>query len=82
LASGDALVTTLEFKLPGSFTPITDMTGDSPFKLKPGQWTDDTFMALSLAESLIECLGFDLADHEALCPLVVGRLLEQHVNVL
>lgn len=62
LAVGDALGTTLEFKPPGSFKPITDMVGGGPFHLKPGQWTDDTSMALCLAESLIECRGFDLKD--------------------
>jgi ADP-ribosyl-[dinitrogen reductase] hydrolase len=36
----------MEFKPPGSFTPITDMVGGGPFRLKPGQWTDDTSMAL------------------------------------
>lgn len=62
LAAGDALGTTLEFKLPGSFQPITDMVGGGPFNLKPGQWTDDTSMALCLAESLITCKGFDPKD--------------------
>jgi ADP-ribosyl-[dinitrogen reductase] hydrolase len=62
LAAGDALGTTLEFQLPGSFTPITDMIGGGPFRLAPGQWTDDTSMALCLAESLIECQGFDPID--------------------
>ena len=62
LAVGDALGTTLEFKRPGTFTPIEDMVGDGPFGLKPGQWTDDTSMALCLAESLIECRGFDPVD--------------------
>jgi ADP-ribosylglycohydrolase len=62
LAAGDALGTTLEFRPPGSFTPIDDMVGGGPFELKPGQWTDDTSMALCLAESLIECLGFDPVD--------------------
>jgi ADP-ribosylglycohydrolase len=62
LATGDALGTTLEFQAPGSFEPIDDMIGGGPFELKPGQWTDDTSMALCLAESLIECLGFDPAD--------------------
>lgn len=62
LAVGDALGTTLEFKPPGSFTPITDMIGGGPFNLKPGQWTDDTSMALCLAESLIECRGFNPKD--------------------
>ena len=59
LAVGDALGTTLEFKAPGSFEPIDDIVGGGPFGLDPGQWTDDTSMALCLAESLIECKGFD-----------------------
>jgi ADP-ribosylglycohydrolase len=62
LAVGDALGTTLEFRPPGSFTPITDMIGGGPFHLKAGQWTDDTSMALCLAESLIECRGFNPKD--------------------
>lgn len=62
LAVGDALGTTLEFKSPGSFKPIKDMVGGGPFGLKPGEWTDDTSMALCLAESLIECKGFDPKD--------------------
>jgi ADP-ribosylglycohydrolase len=48
LAVGDALGTTLEFNRPGTFTPITDMIGGGPFNLEPGQWTDDTSMALCL----------------------------------
>lgn len=62
LAVGDALGTTLEFKRPGTFTPVTDMTGGGPFHLKPGQWTDDTSMALCLAESQVEKQGFDPVD--------------------
>jgi ADP-ribosyl-[dinitrogen reductase] hydrolase len=62
LAAGDALGTTLEFARPGSFRPITDIVGGGPFGLQPGQWTDDTSMALCLAESLIECKGFDPGD--------------------
>ena len=62
LAVGDALGTTLEFKAPGAFKPITDMIGGGPFGLKPGQWTDDTSMALCLAESLVEKRGFDPKD--------------------
>ena len=62
LAAGDALGTTLEFKAPGTFEPIDDMVGGGPFKLLPGQWTDDTSMALCLAKSLIECGGFDTTD--------------------
>ncbi|WP_295400065.1 ADP-ribosylglycohydrolase family protein [uncultured Thiocystis sp.] len=62
LAAGDALGTTLEFTRPGSFAPLTDLVGGGPFRLAPGQWTDDTSMALCLAESLIVCQGFDAAD--------------------
>ena len=62
LAAGDALGTTLEFKTPGSFLPLTDMVGGGPFRLEPGQWTDDTSMALCLAESLIETGRFDTRD--------------------
>jgi ADP-ribosylglycohydrolase len=62
LAACDALGTTLEFKPPGTFTPVTDITGGGPFGMKPGQWTDDTSMALCLAESLIEKHGFDPVD--------------------
>ncbi len=62
LAVGDALGTTLEFKAPGSFEPLTDMVGGGSFGLKPGQWTDDTSMALCLAESLAVCVGFDAGD--------------------
>lgn len=62
LAAGDALGTTVEFKAPGSFPPLTDIVGRGPFKLKAGEWTDDTSMALCLAESLLECRGFDPLD--------------------
>jgi ADP-ribosyl-[dinitrogen reductase] hydrolase len=62
LTVGDALGTTLEFGAPGAFKPITDMIGGGPFALEPGQWTDDTSMALCLAESLIEKRGFDPKD--------------------
>jgi ADP-ribosyl-[dinitrogen reductase] hydrolase len=62
LAVGDAVGTALEFKPRGSFTPITDMVGGGPFRLKPGQWTDDTSMALCLASSLVEQDGFDATD--------------------
>jgi len=62
LALGDALGTTLEFKRPGSFTRISDIVGGGPFNLKPGEWTDDTSMAMCLAESLIARGGFDARD--------------------
>lgn len=62
LACGDALGTTLEFAQPGSFAPIDDIVGGGPFGLAAGRWTDDTSMALCLAESLLESRGFDAGD--------------------
>jgi ADP-ribosylglycohydrolase len=55
LDAGDALGTTLEFMRPGTFEPMVDMRGGGPFKLKPGQWIDDSSMAQCLAGSLLEC---------------------------
>jgi ADP-ribosyl-[dinitrogen reductase] hydrolase len=65
LACGDAIGTTVEFSPRGSFAQVTDMTGGGPFRLQPGQWTDDTSMALCLAESLLAKGGFDPADQMA-----------------
>lgn len=62
LAAGDALGTAVEFCPPGTFAPVTDMRGDGPFGLKAGEWTDDTSMALCLAESLIAKGEFDPVD--------------------
>lgn len=62
LAVGDALGTAVEFCPPGSFTPVADLIGGGVFHLLPGQWTDDTSMALCLADSLVACGGFDPAD--------------------
>lgn len=62
LAAGDAVGTTLEFRSPGSFTPIDDMVGGGPFGLAPGEWTDDTSMALCLAESILDTGEMNLAD--------------------
>ena len=62
LAVGDALGTTVEFRAPGTFEPVTDLVGGGPFGLPAGAWTDDTSMALCLAESLIELEAFDPVD--------------------
>jgi ADP-ribosyl-[dinitrogen reductase] hydrolase len=62
LACGDAVGTSVEFMPRGSFAPVTDMLGGGPFSLAPGKWTDDTSMALCLAESLIVKRGFDPRD--------------------
>jgi len=62
LAVGDAVGTTLEFSSRDTQPPLTDMVGGGPFQLKPGQWTDDTSMALALAYSLLRGGGFDPHD--------------------
>ncbi|MBN9927452.1 ADP-ribosylglycohydrolase family protein [Pantoea agglomerans] len=60
LAVGDAVGTTLEFQARDS-SHIYDMVGGGPFNLKAGEWTDDTSMALCLAETYIEknCCDMD-----------------------
>ncbi len=62
LAVGDAVGAALEFQPRGTFAPIRDMVGGGPFHLAPGQWTDDTSMALCLAASLVETGRFDPRD--------------------
>jgi ADP-ribosyl-[dinitrogen reductase] hydrolase len=62
LATGDALGTTLEFAPRDSRPPIDDLIGGGPFNLKPGQWTDDTAMALALGESLLHNSDLDERD--------------------
>lgn len=61
-AVGDAVGTTLEFSRRDGYPPLTDMIGGGPFDLEPGQWTDDTAMALALAESLCASGGLNLQD--------------------
>lgn len=62
LAVGDALGTTLEFARRGTKPLLTDMVGGGPFRLKPGEWTDDTAMALALADSLLADATLDPHD--------------------
>lgn len=61
LAVGDALGAAVEFMPPGSFAPVTGYRGGGPHGLRPGEWTDDTSMALALADS-IAAVGWDLND--------------------
>lgn len=69
LAVGDALGTAVEFQPRGSFTPVTDMAGGGPFRLKPGQWTDDTSMAL--------CLADDADTTAAVCGQIAGAFYNE-----
>jgi ADP-ribosylglycohydrolase len=62
LAAGDALAAATQRRLPGTFTPVTAPIGGGPYELPPGAWSDDTAMALCLADSLLACGGFDARD--------------------
>lgn len=62
LAVGDALGTTLEFAARDTRPRLTEIIGGGPFRLEPGQWTDDTAMALALMESLLVNQYLDAAD--------------------
>jgi ADP-ribosylglycohydrolase len=62
LAVGDALAAHTQFRKPGGFSPVGDILGGGPFDVPRGAWTDDTAMALLLAESLLEREGFDAQD--------------------
>jgi len=65
LAAGDAVAVATQHRRPGRFTPVGDMLGGGPFELPRGGWSDDTAMALCLAESLLERDGFDARDQVA-----------------
>ena len=62
LAVGDALAAATQYRRSGSFTPVGDLIGGGPFELPRGAWSDDTAMALCLAESLAELDRFDSHD--------------------
>lgn len=61
LAVGDALGAAVEFQPPGTFVPVTGYRAGGPHGLAAGEWTDDTSMALALADSLAQA-GWDLTD--------------------
>jgi ADP-ribosyl-[dinitrogen reductase] hydrolase len=59
LAVGDALGTTLEFRPRRPLDDLhTEMIGGGIFGLAPGQWTDDTAMAVAMGRSLIQEKAF------------------------
>lgn len=60
LAIGDALGAAIEFRPQGHFEPVTGYRAGGPHGLNPGEWTDDTSMALALAASLAK--GWDIDD--------------------
>ncbi|WP_337173101.1 ADP-ribosylglycohydrolase family protein [Paludisphaera sp.] len=64
MAVGDALGAAVEFRPPGTFAPVVGYRDGGPHGLAPGEWTDDTSMALALADSLATA-GWDLDDQAA-----------------
>ena len=62
LAIGDALAAATQYRRRGSFAAVGDLLGGGPFDLPRGAWSDDTAMALCLAESLNARGGFDAED--------------------
>lgn len=63
-AIGDALGLPVEFTKREvlSNNPITGMTGHGAYNQVAGTWSDDTSMALAIADSLAECKGYNLED--------------------
>jgi hypothetical protein len=62
LAAGDALVTTLEFKPPGTFKPITDMVGGGRSICSPGNGRSTLQRPCALPKAWCGMHGFDPKD--------------------
>ena len=62
---------------PAAFAAVGDLLGGGPFDLPRGAWTDDTAMALLLAESLLEREGFDAHDQVQRYVALAARGLRQ-----
>ena len=63
LAAGDALGVPVQFepRAARDADPVRGMRGGGTWKLEPGTWSDDTSLALCLAQSIVE-KGFDPED--------------------
>jgi ADP-ribosyl-[dinitrogen reductase] hydrolase len=62
-AAGDALGAGYEFTYPKAEVTI-DMIGGGPFDWAPGEWTDDTSMAVAIAE--VAATGIDIGSSDGL----------------
>ena len=62
LGIGDAMGAPIEFRDRGTFELVKGFRSGGPFNLEAGFWTDDTAMALCLANSLIDREGIDQED--------------------
>lgn len=62
LAIGDALGAPIQFMRRDTYEHVFGYTAGGTYQLDPGYWTDDTSMALCLAETLIEKNRYDPID--------------------
>jgi ADP-ribosylglycohydrolase len=62
LAVGDAMSLPTQGRRPGQFEPVAGPVAGGEPALPAGSWTDDTAMALCVAESLVTVRGFDARD--------------------
>ena len=62
LAVGDAVGAAIEFSPKPRYAVLDDMAQGGPHRLQRGQWTDDTAMAMALADSLALAPGLNPAD--------------------
>ena len=62
LVVGDALGASIEFMRRDTYEPVTGMRGGGPYNLNPGEFTDDTSMALALADTIIATGTVDKVD--------------------
>lgn len=68
-AAGDALGAGYEFTYPEQGTEI-EMIGGGPFGFAPGEWTDDTSMAVAVAR--VTAAGLDLRTNRGLDAVAAG----------
>ena len=62
LAVGDAMGAPYEFLDKSRYTPTREYNTGGAHAVSLGEWTDDTSMALCLAQSLIDSSGFNVID--------------------
>ena len=70
MACGDALGAGYEFRPPLADDAPVDMIGGGGFCWEPGEWTDDTSMAVPIAQAI--AAGRDLRDDDTLDDLVAS----------
>ncbi len=62
LAIGDALGAPIQFRRRDTYDHVSGYTSGGTYSLDPGYWTDDTSMALCLAETLLRTASYDPVD--------------------